>query len=515
MTAARTLCREGQNKSPTARPYRATSSMTDRYRHVRRVAAELLNQAFARLERERVLPRSRYEPWIYVGKEFEGWLIHGLAAHEQFNATLEASFPERFADGVGARDFAELYSSALVTAAVARLTQAHQPYDVRQSAAADTIRALVRYLSSDARRAVVAYALAGIQTSDGRDVRTKRLRVIPEGGRIDVQRELEDLIPGAGFGLQDADLFRVGLPTCLIVATADQPIASADPIYGAFSQAGAVARERVEGLLSSARLATNGTIHVLAYANGESGPFQLYRARVQPFPGDPVTDVSRVVTVDAGLIHRLSQLHAIWRTAVTTDEEIVPTLSIAVQRFNRSFGSAHWQERLIEVTIALEAALGQEDETAEVLLRLRTRAAALLADRADDAGQIFDDMGVIYELRSRVIHGSSQGARRLLARITRVPATASAPMPGIKAEVLIDRGLDLARRAILARLFLAQGTNPAWPLRGSKDLDKRLADDRERHHLRRLWHQGLRHLGLPAAASPATPPGVFGARQRE
>jgi hypothetical protein len=84
-------------------------------------------------------------------------------------------------------------------------------------------------------------------------------------------------------------------------------------------------------------------------------------------------------------------------------------------------------------------------------------------------------------------------------------------MPGIKTELLIDRCRDLVRRAILARLFLSQGQEPAWPLRGSKDLDKRLADDAERRRLRQLWRNGLKGIGLSEAASPAATPVVFGA----
>jgi len=216
--------------------------------------------------------------------------------------------------------------------------------------------------------------------------------------------------------------------------------------------------------------------------------------------------------MNAPLVRRLNRLHEVWSHSVSSPKGMVPSLSIAVARFNRSFGEMDWQERLVDLSVALEAAMGQEDATAEVLLRLRNRAAALLADRADDAGQIYDDLGVIYDLRSRVLHGSSQRSEKLLASISKVPATASGVMPGIKVELLIDRCRDLVRRAILARLFLAQGAKPAWPLRGSKDLDKRLADDAERKRLRQLWRNGLRRIGLATAASPCVDPVAFGSK---
>ena len=138
--------------------------------------------------------------------------------------------------------------------------------------------------------------------------------------------------------------------------------------------------------------------------------------------------------------------------------------------------------------------MGQEDDPAELSLRLRNRAATLLADPHDKAARIFDDLSIIYELRSRVMHGSRQDPKKLIARIEKVPAAALRTLPGTKTEFLIDRFRDLVRRAILARLFLAQGESPAWPLGGAKDLDKRLTDDQERQQLRNLWRERVRSL---------------------
>jgi Apea-like HEPN len=485
--------------------------LADRHREIRRLAVKLLDEAFERLTEERVLPRSRYEPWIHVGYEFEGWIMHGLPSYGQFVTALESSFPSRFASGSRAEDFAGIYPDALVTSAVARLTRTQQPYDARQPAALDVVRAFIRYVSSVSLPIAAIYVVAGIETpADG--VSAGGLRVIPaKRGSGDPLRTIEMTIPGAGFELSDAFLSRAGLPTSVMIASTDHPLVEPGARHEAFERGHAVVTGRLDGLVSAIRLASNATVHVLGSAWGQPGPFQLYRARVRPVQFDWMADVRRVITLDAPLISRLNRLHRLWLISVTSVDKVVPTLSIAVQRFNRSFGEEHWQERLVDLAVALEAALGQEDGSTEIQLRLQTRAAALLADGADDAGRIFDDLGVMYDLRSRVVHGSSQSSEKLRRRIEKVPATAPGRMPGIKTELLIDRCRDLARRAILARLFLSQGQDPAWPLSNSKNLDRRLADDSERRRLRRLWRKGLKGIGLSQAASPAETPVVFGA----
>jgi len=486
--------------------------LADNRREIRLLAIKLLDEAFQSLTEERVLPRSRYEPWIHVGHEFEGWLTHGLPSHGQFVTALEAAFPNRFGGKGTAEDFAGSYPSALVTSAVAGLTRSQQPYEARQPAAQDVVRAFIRYVSADSLPLVAIYVVAGIETPTP-EVSAGGLRVVAASkpGSGEPLRTIEKTIPGAGFGLRDASLGRSGLPTSVLIASTRHPLVEPQVRHQAFERGLSVVTRRLDGLVSAIRLASSATVHVVATAWGQPGPFQLYRAAVQPVPFDWLADVRRVIALDSRLINRLNRLHSLWFASVTSEEKVVPTLSIAVQRFNRSFGEEHWQERLVDLAVALEAALGPESAQSEIQLRLQSRASALLADGSDHAGRIFDDLSVMYDLRSKVLHGSSQSSESLRRLIEKVPDTAPGLMPGIKTELLIDRCRDLVRRAILARLFLSQGSEPAWPLRGSKDLDRRLADDAERKRLRQLWRNGLKSIGLPEATSPAAPPVVFGA----
>jgi hypothetical protein len=60
----------------------------------------------------------------------------------------------------------------------------------------------------------------------------------------------------------------------------------------------------------------------------------------------------------------------------------------------------------------------------------------------------------------------------------------------------------LVRRAILARLCLAAGADPAWPFDGYTPVDAILSDDAKRASWRARWHEKLEELGVAGAGAP-------------
>jgi Apea-like HEPN len=135
-------------------------------------------------------------------------------------------------------------------------------------------------------------------------------------------------------------------------------------------------------------------------------------------------------------------------------------------------------------------------------ISLRTRVAALLATD-DDAGKaLFDDVGQLYGLRSRIVHGGQikqKDLRKVIARISTVPEDAAEHF-GIALGYAVDRMRDLVRRAILARLCLAAEPDPLWPFDGETAVDATLADDMRRAAWRERWHARLAALGVEYAA---------------
>jgi hypothetical protein len=82
-----------------------------------------------------------------------------------------------------------------------------------------------------------------------------------------------------------------------------------------------------------------------------------------------------------------------------------------------------------------------------------------------------------------------------------VPAETAEHRFGSALAYAIDRMRDLVRRAILARLCLAEGAEPPWPFDGDTAVDAILADDAHRAAWRTYWHERLVALGAGDAAA--------------
>jgi len=165
---------------------------------------------------------------------------------------------------------------------------------------------------------------------------------------------------------------------------------------------------------------------------------------------------------------------------------------------------------------ALEAILaGGEKENEGLTLRLRNRAAALLAADDDSAKAVFEDVGLLYGLRSKLVHGGQikqNDLKRDLRKLSTMPADAVDQRFGIALGYAGDWMRDLVRRAILARLCLAArphaepdaGEEPEalWPFSGTTSGDAVLSDDATRARWRSNWHEKLTVLGVGEAARP-------------
>lgn len=172
----------------------------------------------------------------------------------------------------------------------------------------------------------------------------------------------------------------------------------------------------------------------------------------------------------------------------------------ALHRYNHAHEEGSDFERVVDLATALEAVLTGDDKGEGLSLRLRSRAAALLATHTDSGTAIYNDITKLYDLRSRLIHGgglSEKDLRKLIMGISTVPGDA---MFGVALAFAVDRMRDLVRRSFFARLCLASGTTPLWPFAQSTPVDAALADDTTRTH----WHDQLTALGTLTAA-PATP----------
>lgn len=91
-------------------------------------------------------------------------------------------------------------------------------------------------------------------------------------------------------------------------------------------------------------------------------------------------------------------------------------------------GKRWYQASSTPVSITCGAALIGGRIASELTLRLKARAAALLVTDDDPAQALFTDVGQLYDLRFKLVHGgqiTQKDLRKIIAKISTVPADAT------------------------------------------------------------------------------------------
>lgn len=101
------------------------------------------------------------------------------------------------------------------------------------------------------------------------------------------------------------------------------------------------------------------------------------------------------------------QLSEFWEVAVPQIEDPDDNYRVALDKFSSSFRRANENDRLLDCVIALEALYLKSGEKQEMSYRLSQRGALLLGNDGEDAKAIKDDLKKAYDLRSKLVHGSS------------------------------------------------------------------------------------------------------------
>jgi hypothetical protein len=261
--------------------------------------------------------------------------------------------------------------------------------------------------------------------------------------------------------------------------------------------------------LNVLRLATGSTGRPHMVWTGEPSWIHVELPEANPQPGDFMESYwRRVAVVEPAHLDGLRGLTAMVERLEKNTKKTVPAVIVAVWRYARSFRPAAWQDTVLDLATALEACLGpSQKQNQEIGLTLRTRAAHLLAhDDSDLAEAIYTDVEDLYTLRSEIIHGNTSLRRDL-------PALWKARdyqhiLDTDKQHVLMDRWREIVRRAITARLLLADDLlgAPLWPLTGQETkVDRFLVRRDSLGEWRQRLMDGAAAYGLPLLAQPAPP----------
>ena len=450
------------------------------------------------LTEEHVIPTPIFHPYVAVGRDYFGDSIRGLPTFHALEAQLKETFPNRFGEPRERREFADLYVFSFLEACIARCGHAGS-FNADSRAVDDSIDELQVVLEAMTYEVVCCRHVSHLTTASGGEVQIGDVTVAPEpeqwGGLVQrIQRE----ISGAPRAWNRDDPRPYDPPHSLLIIrqTTDEP----DP-HSVDNRLSA----RLERFLLLARLLTAGTVQTTYEVSGTTALITRMNPQMRLFlKGWLDTLVRRSVRLtglEGGAFAALGGLIA--AADVKREGMVATSFDVAVSKFNRSHTSDSPYEHLVDLATALEAVLiGSETDNEGLTLRLRTRVAALLATDDDTGKALFDDVGQLYGLRSKIIHGGQikqKELRKVIGRISTVPEDAVEHF-GVALGYAVDRMRDLVRRAILARLCLAAEPDPLWPFEGDTAVDAVLADDMRRAAWRERWHAHLAALGVEYAA---------------
>ena len=468
---------------------------------VRQLARNFIYAAFPELGRVWVIPTSNYRRLLQVGRDYMGGDVVFLDAFKELAARLEQAYPARFSRPLGHpdADFPNSYIFSLLEGVIARTYPGDQHPD--EKAVDKSIDEFISVLEATERDLYYCRAISHLTTKDEDVVTIEGVSIYPDvasgGGILGATQKLIPAVYAAYNGEPPASY---DPPHALLVA------------HGALAGGNQFALESqlsraVDRFLLLTRLLHMGTNQSLWQASGGSSLVSGIHPQYTQFPGTTVPNIlmQRIISLsdaDGAAFTALGQL--IDAAAVARKDKAATSFDVALYEFSHSYepGAAH--EHIVDLATALEAiATGDDKETEAVSLRLRSRAATLLACDRDPAPTVFRDVGKLYGLRSQLVHGSSIGAgdlEKLLRGVSTVPTNAPS---GVVWSFAVDRLRDLVRRLFLARLCLAEGPSPIWPFTGSTPVDALLSDGAERERWRQTWRDRLAALGAAQAADPA------------
>ena len=467
---------------------------------IKEAALTFIGSALPALAEEHLYPRPPSNPFIHFGLDYFGSHPH-LPNFAPLAAAIKASHP-RFGDATPLHDsdFVEHYVYSFLEACVARLASSRDPWDVEGDAVKRSVEELITCVASDEWEVACCRVVSHVTTVDGKAHRLGDIEVVPvvaepsEQSR-QVLETVRSAIPGAGFLFREVFDAPWGPPESVLIARSSTP----NPLDGSSKLS-----TTLSDFLLTARLLTAATAQSAYEVRGETSLVGQHRPTMVRFAGEvgphsATRMVRRDLVLSGGDHAPIDALRDLMTRAYTEKPNmIVEPFGLALHRFNTSHYARSSYEQVIDLVTALEAAMAGGSKT-DVLLRLRTRCACLLATVNDPASVIFDDIKVLYDLRSYLVHGSELKVNKLDRLMMSLSGMPDGVMWGERLGHVVDRLRDLVRRSILVRVCLGSGENPIWPIGMDDGVDRSLTDDATRARRRNTWREMLDTIGAPKA----------------
>jgi hypothetical protein len=463
-------------------------------------ARDFLTTAFASLEKRGVLPPPRFKPYLAVGQDYYADELEASAESHRLEGILEEAFPERFDDPLKRRhaEFASIYVFRLLETAIAMCALRRESFRTTSPAVDEAISALIDRLATRQAEVVCCRFVSHVASISGEEIAVEGVTLLPLAKDHSWRDDsiFRKFIPGAGQAFDHEPPFVHDHPHAVLVARG----AGADP-YQLEDEVSA----KIDRFLLILRLLYASTAQSYFEVRGESSWVGTMQPHLVMFLGGGTMGpmMRRTVRLGAEEVAAAERLSRVLQDLEVDRKDMAATSwDVAINNFSRASTERAWPEQLISLATALEAVLAGTDKD-DVTLRLRVRAAALLATDTDSGSTVFGDVGTLYAMRSRLVHGANIKERDVIKFAQGMSTVSETHMHGLAVAQAVARARDLVRRALLARLCLASGDEPLWPLAGTTPVDALLADDGTRAKWRATWHQKMHELGSGAAAREA------------
>ncbi|MFE9976471.1 hypothetical protein ACFYRD_38685 [Streptomyces hirsutus] len=466
-----------------------------------------LGAAWDRLLEERVVPPPVFHPYLLVGRDYFGDSVRPLAEYQALEEAIAASHP-RFDAGLPLheREFPAGLIFSFLETFIARLTRAREEFSLAGPAAEQSLRDLAQAVHADTCEVACCRIVSHMTTAASQPVEFADVRVEPLISQAadhdrELQRIISTVIAGASSAYGRDRPYDFAPPESVVIArdSGSRPFDLAKPLS-----------QRIERFMLLVRLLKPGTSESMAEVQGETHMVRQFKPTVLRFRGvgpglgSPTQRASRVITLGPDDVSRIDGLGRLLAAAEQPRTGMVFTsFGMALRKFQLSFHAYDWSEQVVDLATAFEAALSGKEKD-DVTLRLKTRASTLLSTHLDPAANIFKDVGVIYGLRSTLVHGGAMTEKSLVKEVRKISTVPDGLPDGEAVAHAVERLRDLVRRSLLARICLATGDTPLWPLDADTGVDAAMADDLRRKSLRESWRDALIGIDAIAGATPSS-----------
>lgn len=455
-------------------------------------ARAFLASAFDVLHGENVLPTPEFDPFLRIGPDYFGSSLMGLGEFAAFEDSVAERHPRFSADApINERGYAHDYLFSFLEAVVAKAALGGEDPSPDASCVDSCLEALVSEIEAEVWEVACCREVTHLTTATGQPLELSDVVVIPLTAppyehSSEADRIISEIIPHSQSAYGRTSPGTWNPPHAIAVAR--------DYDSKPFEAAKALSRQ-IDDFLLATRLLHAATCDSVYEIQGETSIVRRFDPTFVRFRGNTASMIptsmlrrtTRLEQRDVKRCHGLSS--AIAAAEETADGMLITSFSMAVHKFQISFHAHNWHEQIVDLTIALEATLSGISRTG-VLRRLKTRASALLATPSDPAEAISRDIGILYDIRSRLIHGGPILEEELVTKARKL-TTVPDSLPAIAVDHAVDRLRDLVRRALLARISLATCEPPLWKFGEDREVDAHLADDASKAKWRSTWHSVL------------------------